>query len=125
MKLKTFLKEFTVSEDLVESDLDEICCDSLEASTVLRGIVERAFKLGVAAGLAGAECAIAGALKMSAGEMGHSGNPALQAVMQMSARCHRATTEPDRKSKVRPRRCTGMHKPGLVTAPQGALEHNQ
>lgn len=93
MNLKTFLTEFTADENLAEADLDEVCCRSLEASKALRQIVERAFRLGVAEGLSSAECAIARALGVEAEEMETSGDPALQAVMQLSVRCHRAASE--------------------------------
>lgn len=94
MNIKTFLKQFTVAGGEAETDLDEICHDSLEANEVLREIVERAFKLGVAEGLSCAECAITRALGLGADEMDNSGYPALQVVRQMSARCYRAATEP-------------------------------
>lgn len=110
MKIGTFLKQFTVSGDEVETDPNEICCDSLEASGVLREIVERAFKLGVAEGLSSAECAIARALEIGAEEMEDSGNPALQMVMQLSTRCYRAATEPNLDSNAGLRRCTRRRK---------------
>jgi hypothetical protein len=110
MKLKTFLKEFTVAEDLAEADLDEIGYQSLEASEALREIVERAFRLGVAEGLSSAEYAMARALGITADEMEQSGNAALQTVMQMSIRCHRAARASVCRSNRRLQRFARLHK---------------
>ena len=102
MKTKEFLKQFVVTGELVEADMEEIYISSMEENEALRMLVERAFKLGVAEGLASAEYAIAYALKIKAGDMETSRNRALRAVMKMSERCYRAIREqPEHPWKMR------------------------
>jgi len=88
---KTFFDQFVAAAEVVESDLDEICYDSVEANKTLRETVTRAFKLGVAEGLATGECIVARSLKIKVDEMESSDNPALRALMKLSIQCHRAT----------------------------------
>ena len=90
---KTFFDQFVAAAEAVESDLDEICYDSVEANKTLRETVTQAFKLGVAEGLASAECLVARSLKIKVDEMENSDNPALRALMKLSIQCHRAATE--------------------------------
>src|SRR5215831_13369564 len=90
---KTFFDQFVAAAEVVESDLDEICYDSVEANKTLRETVTRAFKLGVAEGLATGECIVARSLKIKVDEMESSDNPALRALMKLSIQCHRAAAE--------------------------------
>jgi hypothetical protein len=89
MEMKDFLKRFVVVGELIEFDMDEICFYS-ESEDVLRRVVERAFRLGVAEGLSSAEHAVARALKVDVDDMEDSNNPALHAVMRLSEQCRHA-----------------------------------
>jgi hypothetical protein len=93
MEIKEFLEQFVVTGDMVETDMEEIYCRALEENEALKMLVERAFKLGVAEGLASAEYAIARALKIKVDDLDASRNPALRTVMKMSERCYRAIRE--------------------------------
>src|SRR5262249_41058985 len=90
MKTKEFLEHFVVTGDLVEANIEEMYSKSVKENEALRVLVENAFKLGVAEGLASAEYAIARARKIKIDGMENSRNPALRTVMGMSDRCYRA-----------------------------------
>jgi hypothetical protein len=93
MEIKEFLEQFVVTSDMVETDMEEIYCRALEENEALKKLVERAFKLGVAEGLASAEYAITRVLKIKVDDMDASRNLALRTVMKMSERCYRAIKE--------------------------------
>ena len=93
MEIKEFLEQFVVTSDMVETDMEEIYCRALEENEALKKLVERAFKLGVAEGLASAEYAITRVLKIKVDDVDASRNPALRTVMKMSERCYRAIKE--------------------------------
>jgi hypothetical protein len=93
MEIKEFLEQFVVTSDMVETDMEEIYCRALEENEALKKLVERAFKLGVAEGLASAEYAITRVLKIKVDDMDTCRNLALRTVMKMSERCYRAIKE--------------------------------
>ena len=93
METKEFLEQFVVTGDMVETDMEEIYARAVEENEALKKLVEQAFKLGVAEGLASAEYAIARTLKLKVDEMDACRNPALRTVMKMSERCYRAIRE--------------------------------
>ena len=90
---KKFFDQFVAAAEMAESDLDEICYASFDANKTLRETVTIAFKLGVAEGLASAECIVARSLKIKVDEMENSDNPALRALMKLSIECYQATND--------------------------------
>src|ERR1051325_11008825 len=87
---KTFFDQFVVTAEMAKADLDEIYYDSVETNKTLRAAITRAFKLGVAEGLASAECIVAHNLKITVDKMETSDNPALRALMKLSIECYRS-----------------------------------
>jgi hypothetical protein len=93
METKEFLEQFVVTGDMVEADMEEIYFRAVEENEALKKLVERAFKLGVAEGLASAEYAITRVLKIKIDDVDTCRDPALRTVMKMSERCYRAIKE--------------------------------